>query len=415
MKLTKTKFKQTELGLIPEDWKVLTLGEIGEFKNGINKSKEDFGFGFPFVNLMDVFGKPKIFGNEKFDLINSNDTERKLYNLKKGDVLFIRSSVKPSGVGLTSVISVDLNDTVFSGFLIRFRDKLGIDNNYKLHCFYDSRFRSDIISNSSVSANTNINQEALKKLRLKVPPLPEQKAIAQVLSDTDILIQTLEQKLAKKRAIKQGAMQQLLTPKEDWEVKKLGEIGKTFGGLSGKSKPDFSNGNSKYIPFMNIMSNPIIDTTYLDSVFIKKNEIQNKAIKGDLFFNGSSETPEEVGLCSVLLENISNLYLNSFCFGFRLYNQEEFNGLYLSYFFRSDEGRKLFYSLAQGATRYNLSKANFLKLEFSIPYPKEQTRIATILSDMDAEIAQLEQKLDKYKLLKQGLMQELLTGRIRLV
>ena len=136
-------------------------------------------------------------------------------------------------------------------------------------------------------------------------------------------------------ALKQGYKQTDigLIP-EDWEVKKLGEIGKTFGGLSGKSKSDFSNGNSKYIPFMNVMSNPVIDPKFLDSVFIKKNEVQNKAQKGDLFFNGSSETPKEVGLCSVLQQNIPNLYLNSFCFGFRLFNLKEINGLYLSYFFQ---------------------------------------------------------------------------------
>ena len=165
---------------------------------------------------------------------------------------------------------------------------------------------------------------------------------------------------------------------------------------------------------MNIMRSPVIDISYLDEVYIGPNESQNKAIKGDLFFNGSSETPEEVGLCSVLLKNIPNLYLNSFCFGFRLFDQDKINGLYLAYFFRSDEGRKLFFSLAQGATRYNLSRANFLKLEFAIPSPEEQTHIATILSDMDKEIELIEQQLAKYQTLKQGLMQELLTGRIRL-
>jgi type I restriction enzyme S subunit len=206
-----------------------------------------------------------------------------------------------------------------------------------------------------------------------------------------------------------------LTAGEDWEVRSLGEVGKTYGGLSGKSKKDFSNGNAKYIPFMNIMKNSIIDIDYLDSVFIKANEIQNKAYKGDLFFNGSSETPEEVGLCSVLTKNIENLYLNSFCFGFRLFKENQINGLYLSYFFRSDEGRKLFYALAQGATRYNLSKSNFKKLEFAFPSYEEQTRIATILSDMDKSISSLEGQLSKYRAVKVGLMQELLSGRKRLI
>ena len=210
-------------------------------------------------------------------------------------------------------------------------------------------------------------------------------------------------------------MQKLLQPKEGWEVKKLGSIGKPYGGLSGKSKLDFADGKFPYIPFMNIMSNPIIDKSYVDYVNIGVDESQNKALNGDLFFNGSSETPEEVGMCSVLLEDIPNLYLNSFCFGFRLNKDSKENGLYFSYYFRSSEGRKLFYSMAQGATRYNLSKSNFNKMEVSLPKPEEQVEIANILTDMNNEITALETKLEKYRKVKLGMMQNLLTGKIRLV
>ncbi len=412
----KTKYKQTELGLIPNDWLVVTLGEIGNFKNGINKSTEDFGFGSPFVNLMDVFGKSSISSNNDFGLINTNDAEKKLYNLISGDVLFIRSSVKPSGVGLTSLIERDLPDTVFSGFIIRFRDNGFLTKEFKKHCFYNEKFRNNLIGNSTVSANTNINQEALKKLLIAVPSdKMEQKAIATALSDTDNLINSLEKLIAKKKAIKQGVMQRLFKPKKGWEVKTLGMLGKVYGGLSGKSKQDFSNGQFPYIPFMNVMSNPKIDIQYFGYVNINTGEVQNKAQKGDLFFNGSSETPEELGMCSVLLHDIPNLYLNSFCFGYRLNSEFKTDGLYLSYFFRSSEGRKLFYSMAQGATRYNLSKANFNKLEILMPKPDEQIKISKTLSDMDSEIFALETKLGKCKQIKQGMMQNLLTGKIRLV
>jgi len=201
---------------------------------------------------------------------------------------------------------------------------------------------------------------------------------------------------------------------EDWSIKPMHEVGKTYGGLSGKVKADFGSGNSRYIPFMNIMSNPIIDITYFDIVNIKTNEIQAKAQKNDLFFNGSSETPEEVGMCSVLLKEIPNLYLNSFCFGFRLNKDLKINGLWLSYFFRSGIGRELIYSLAQGATRYNLSKTNFLKLRILYPESEEQTAIATVLSDTDALIEKLEKLIAKKKAVKQGAMQQLLTGKKRL-
>ncbi|MBO1349025.1 MAG: restriction endonuclease subunit S [Hormoscilla sp. GUM202] len=117
----------------------------------------------------------------------------------------------------------------------------------------------------------------------------------------------------------------------------------------------------------------------------------------------------------MLLKTINDVYLNSFCFGFRLREDFEADGLFLAYFFRSNEGRKLLYNLAQGATRYNLSKTNFMKLKFKIPTRQEQRAIASILSDMDAEIAALEKRRAKTKAMKQGMMQELLTGKTRLI
>jgi type I restriction enzyme S subunit len=134
-----------------------------------------------------------------------------------------------------------------------------------------------------------------------------------------------------------------------------------------------------------------------------------------LFFNGSSETPEEVGMCSFLAQDVPDVFLNSFCFGFRFHEGAPADGLYLAYFFRSREGRKLLRSLAQGATRYNLSKTALLRVEFPLPQPLEQTAIASVLSDMDAEITVLQKKVAKAREIKQGMAQELLTGRIRLI
>ncbi|MAF69419.1 MAG: restriction endonuclease [Alteromonas sp.] len=204
--------KPSEIGEIPEDWDVNKLGELGKFKNGINKDADSFGHGSPFVNLMDVFGKPKISGTEDFGLINSTALEKKEYSISKGDVLFIRSSVKPSGVGLTSVALANIENAVYSGFLIRFRSNKKLDDNFKIHCFYDESFRTRIIAASTVSANTNINQDALKEIQIAYPTdINEQTAIATILSDMDNEIQTLEQRLAKTRQVKQGMMQELLT------------------------------------------------------------------------------------------------------------------------------------------------------------------------------------------------------------
>jgi type I restriction enzyme S subunit len=205
-------YMQTDVGAVPEDWKLKSLGDLGEFRNGINKGKEDFGHGFPFVNLMDVFGIPNVFHDVDFGLVNSSAVERKLYDLKRGDVLFVRSSVKPEGVGLTTLVCEDLRDTVFSGFLIRFRDNNQLAINYKEYCFAHSGFRSRLIANSTVSANTNINQEALKALQLAFPTeKKEQCEIATVLSDMDAETSMLETRREKTRALKQGMMQELLT------------------------------------------------------------------------------------------------------------------------------------------------------------------------------------------------------------
>lgn len=242
------------------------------------------------------------------------------------------------------------------------------------------------------------------------------------MSDVDALINSLDQLITKKRNIKQGAMQQLLTGNkrladftDKWGTKKLGEIGNTYGGLSGKSKRDFEDGNSPYITFLNVMNNNTVDTKIFGYVLINPNEQQNKVLKNDMLFNTSSETPEEVGMCSVLQNDIKELYLNSFCFGFRLITNSKAHPLFLVYYLRSNFGRQLFYSLGQGATRYNLSKSNFNNIEIPFPTFEEQKAIAQVLSDMDAEIEKLEQQRDKYKAVKQGMMQELLTGKTRLV
>jgi type I restriction enzyme S subunit len=120
-------------------------------------------------------------------------------------------------------------------------------------------------------------------------------------------------------------------------------------------------------------------------------------------------------MCAVLLEEVRDVYLNSFCFGFRFHDGAEADGFFLAYYLRSKEGRELMKSLAQGSTRYNLSKAALLKSPLHLPKLPEQTAIAEVLSEMDGELAVLEQRREKTRALKQAMMQELLTGRTRLV
>ena len=193
-----------------------------------------------------------------------------------------------------------------------------------------------------------------------------------------------------------------------WKTVKLGDLGYSFSGLSGKTIDDFGEGKP-FIPYMNIFSNGEIDPNKLEYVRIADNEHQNKVEQGDWFFTTSSETPEEVGMTSVLVDNIGEAYLNSFCFGFRLYNKQEFDPKFASYLFRSEELRKKISLFAQGSTRYNLPKQQMFEKLF-ISYPADlsaQRRIAAILTSDDKMIAATQKTIAKYKQIKQGMMEEL--------
>ena len=196
--------------------------------------------------------------------------------------------------------------------------------------------------------------------------------------------------------------------KTEWVHKKLGDLGYSYSGLSGKTIDDFGEGKP-FIPYMNIFSNGEIDPNKLEYVRIADNEHQNKVEQGDWFFTTSSETPEEVGMTSVLVDNIGEAYLNSFCFGFRLYNKQEFDPKFASYLFRSEELRKKISLFAQGSTRYNLPKQQMFEKLF-ISYPESlsaQRRIAAILASADKVIAATQKLIAKYKQMKQGMMEEL--------
>lgn len=260
------------------------------------------------------------------------------------------------------------------------------------------------------------------RIQVPLPPLHEQSAIATALSDVDALLATLDQVIAKKRDLKQAAMQQLLTGKTrlpgfcgEWQEKTLGELGATYGGLTGKTKSDFGVGAAKYITFMNVMTNAVIDCAAFEQVTVSASETQNRVLRGDLLFNGSSETPEEVAFCSLMAEEVPDLYLNSFCFGFRLFDDQQVDGLFLTYYIRANPGREMMKSLAQGSTRYNLSKTALREASILLPLKDEQVAIAEVLSGMDVELIALEARRNKTRNIKQAMMQELLTGKTRLV
>lgn len=187
---------------------------------------------------------------------------------------------------------------------------------------------------------------------------------------------------------------------DEWEEKSLGEMGKPFNGLSGKTKADFGHGEASFITYMNVFSNPLASANGVDNVEIDK--FQNEVKKGDILFTTSSETPEEVGMSSVWLHDTPNTYLNSFCFGLR--PEIKIDPYFSAYLMRSPEVRKDFYFLAQGISRFNISKQKAMEIKTTIPKTDEQQKIGDFFRNLDELIEAKEQELEKLRQIKLALL-----------
>lgn len=173
-------------------------------------------------------------------------------------------------------------------------------------------------------------------------------------------------------------------------------MGAFYGGLTGKSKNDFSNGNAKFISYMNVFSNIATNFKVNDFVKIGESENQNTIQYGDILFTGSSESLEECGMSSVVNEEVKeNVYLNSFCFGYRFHNSELFLPNFLKFLFRSEKIRKQIVKTANGVTRFNVSKKKMEKIQIPIPPIEEQERIAGILDKFDTLVNSISEGLPR--------------------
>lgn len=414
------EYSQTNIGVFPIEWKVSNFADLCvKIQDGTHFSPKIGGRDFLYLTSKNIrFGYLDISTAEWIDRAQHENIYKRC-SVKQGDLLLTKDGANTGNVAI-NFLGEEFSLLSSVAFL-RFDPKYHLANYFLQHCL-SQKGQQRMKDAMSGNAITRLTLEKIRKLEFPVAPLAEQRAISIVLSDVDLLLDSLDGLIAKKRDLKQAAMQQLLTGQTrlpgfsgDWEVKDLRSIGSTYGGLTGKTKTDFGVGSSSYITFMNVMTNVIIDCKTFELVSVFQSESQNKVMKGDLFFNGSSETPEEIALCAVLLEDVENVYLNSFCFGFRLRNAAEVDGLFLAYYLRSNLGRELMKSLAQGSTRYNLSKAAFLQSSLNLPSFNEQKAIAELLTEMGDEIVALEERRYKTAALKQGMMQELLSGRTRLV
>lgn len=255
------------------------------------------------------------------------------------------------------------------------------------------------------------------RVPMALPTFDEQRRIADFLGAVDERIKLLQRRRDALARYKTGMMQRLFdqslrftrddgTAFPDWEEKRVGELGKTISGLTGKTADDFGEGQP-YVTYKQIFGASKIDLSECLRVAIGANENQNLLARGDVLFTTSSETPNEVGFASILLDEVQELYLNSFCFALRPHSTEALVPQFARYLFRSPDYRRKVFPLAQGSTRYNLAKTSFLKLRLGVPHPDEQRKIADALSALDDKIAVVSDQVKHMQTFKKGLLQQM--------
>lgn len=389
------KYKQTEVGLIPEDWELKELGEIGTFSKGSGVRKDEaFSGELPCIRYGEIYTKHNDYIKQFYSFI-SRDVSFTAKRLKKGDILFAGSGETKEEIG-KSVAFISSFEAYAGGDIVTLSNA-NAEPLYLGYLLNAPFIQKQKASRGQGDAVVHISASQLSAIKIPLPPTKaEQTAIATALSDADALISSLEKLIAKKRMIKQGAMQQLLQPKEGWEVKKLGEIAEVTMGQSPLS--EYYNSEGIGLPLVqgnaDVKDRKTIIRFYTSFVTkLGKN--------GDIIMSVRAPVGEVSkamfdcclgrGVCSIRFQN-------------------DFLYHYLIFF------EKSWAKLSTGSTFDSVNSKQVKYLDIPIPKTiEEQTRIATILSDMDAEIAALEAKLEKYKKVKLGMMQNLLTGKIRLV
>ncbi|WP_288982972.1 restriction endonuclease subunit S [uncultured Treponema sp.] len=409
--------KQTEIGLIPDDWEVKSLGELFEMRAGGDVNKQHFSY-----YKSDKY-KYKIFSNglENEGVYGFTDLPR-----YKGDSITITGR----GTVGVSMYRKDDFDAVIRLLVLESRNKNQTNN------FFISELINEVVKFPNESTGVpQLTVPQIKDVLIPLPPLPEQQRIAKALSDVDALISTTEKLIQKKKNIKQGAMQNLLTGKkrlpgfgpqtkspaykqtelglipDDWEVKKLSEFG-TFSKGSGISREESNTGEYPAVRYGELYTthNDYIKSFY-SHISYEVASKSKKINKGDLLFTCSGETKEDIGKCVAFIGNEK-----AYAGGDLLILSPTVNidSLFYGFLLNTTVAVKQKSSMAQGDAVVHISAESIGKIRVPFPSKEEQTSIANVLSSMDKEIETLNTKLEKYRNLKTAMMQQLLTGKIRL-
>ncbi|MGQ7480880.1 restriction endonuclease subunit S [Streptococcus suis] len=406
--IPKRRFKEFENA---DAWELRKLGELGTLKNGMNFSKDAMGTGFPFINLQNIFGK-NVVDISQLGLAMASSIQLKNYNLQKGDVLFVRSSVKLEGVGEAAIVPKDLEDTTYSGFIIRYRDSFGLDNNFKRYTFGTNNIRNQIMSQATDSANKNISQQVLAELDILVPSLPEQEAIGTFFSTLDRQITLHQRKLDKLKSVKQAYLSEMFpaegerVPKrrfpgftDDWELRKLGEVAEIIGGgTPSTSNSEFWDGDIDWYTPAEIGEQIYVDGSERKITQLgldKSSATLLPANKTILFTSRAgigktailrSDATTNQGFQSIVVDNNTEPYF---------------------IFSMTDKIKNKAISVASGSTFAEISSRALGQLEFMFPSINEQSAIGTFFSTLDQQITLHQRKLEKLKNLKKALLNEL--------
>jgi type I restriction enzyme, S subunit len=393
---------------------------LGEISVKINSGKTPSGGesvytqnGILFIRSQNVF-------NNKLSLLNSTFIPENINNTMKNSVVKpkdILLNITGASLGRSCVVPEDFSTGNVNQHVCIVR----IDKNnepFFIQPFFSSNKGQDLFNSLQTgSGREGLNFQSIRTIALYLPTLPEQQKIASFLTSVDDKLNQLKQKKSLLEQYKKGVMQKIFSQEirfkdengkeyPEWEKKKLGDIGETYNGLTGKTKENFGQGKP-YIQYKQIFDDSKIDISRFEYVEIGNNEKQNKVSFGDIFFTVSSETPNEIGTASVLLDKVDELYLNSFCFGYRPYSLLILNPYFARYIFRSEQFRSEIVKLAQGSTRYNMSKIQLMKLEIDLPCLAEQTLIANFLSSLDEKINHCQLQIEQTVLYKKGLLQKM--------
>lgn len=395
-------------------WEEATLGGIGQnFDYGLNAAAKKYDGQNKYLRITDIDDITHQFKTENLTSPNSNLENKDSYLLEENDIVFARTG---ASVGKTYKYKKNDGKVYFAGYLIRMGVLPSYSSSFIFYQTLTNEYKRFVKIVSQRSGQPGINSKEYQSYTINFTSKEEQNKIACLLENIDTLINLESQNLTKLKQFKQSMLQKLF-PRDgqtepevrfsgfsgEWQKVTLGELGHTYNGLSGKTKDDFGKGNAKYVTYMNVFKNTLATNTGTELVEIDKS--QNIVQYGDVFFTVSSETPYEVGMSSVWLFDERNIYLNSFCFGYRF--GVKVNLYFSAYMLRSPMIREQFTLLAQGISRFNISKRKAMDINIFRPTLAEQEAIGLFFNNLEQRIDSQQQKLTKIKQFKQSLLQKM--------